>query len=188
MPNDLLGKVSFLLHPCVSPELTMPSSPVSYSQYYMTPTQQQSSYSSQPITLHHPHEHAMAHHQHHQQHMQAPPSPSIPIDPALALYPPTYYYQQQPPQQHMSHQHLSLPANSMSPDSQGSESIGTPPIEPMSFPGGSNSNGKRPSSSMANSDGRKKVKRDDGADASSPAGDKQDDVKAKPTRGSRCVT
>lgn len=172
----------------------MPSSPVSYSQYYMTPNQHQhqSSYSSQPITLHHPHEHAMAHHQQqqqHQQHMQAPPSPSIPIDPALALYTPTYYYQQQQPvPQHMSHQHLALPTSLSSPSSQGSESIGTPPIEPMSFPGGSNSNGKRPSSSMANgqpSDSRKKHKRDEGTDDASPAAEKQDEVKTKPTRGSR---
>ena len=169
----------------------MSSSPPSYSQYYMTPSPQlpqQSSYSSQPITLHHPHERAMAHHQHqHHQHMQAPSSPSIPIDPALALYPPAYYYQQQPPP-HMTHQHLGLPASLSSPSSQASDSVGTPPIEPMAFPGSSNSNGKRPASSMANgqpSDSRKKLKRDDGTDAPSPAADKTEEVKTKPTRGSR---
>ena len=42
-------------------------------------------YSSQSITLHHPHELSLAH-----QMQQPPPSPPVPIDPALALYPPQY--------------------------------------------------------------------------------------------------
>ncbi|KAH8106949.1 fungal-specific transcription factor domain-containing protein [Cristinia sonorae] len=140
----------------------------------------------------------MAHHHHqhqqHQQHMQQPStSPSIPIDPALALYPPAYYYQQQPQQQqqpqHISHQHLTIPASMSSPSS--SESTGTPPIESMSFPGGSNANGKRPASSLASrqqNDSRKKAKRDDAADAPSPATDKAEELKTKPTRGSRACT
>jgi hypothetical protein len=53
----------------------------------------------------------------------------------------------------------------------------------------SNLNGKRPSSSISNStmnDSRKKARKDEGSDAHSPMADK-DEVKAKPTRGSRCV-
>ncbi|KAJ8092554.1 hypothetical protein PM082_006879 [Marasmius tenuissimus] len=108
-----------------------------------------------------------------------PRSPSdIPIDPALALYPPYYSSSSY---QHPS-QHLSLPPSYSSPSSGGSDTIGTPPTEPS----GSNKNGKRPASS-AGTDARKKQRRDTPADAAqSPAADKED--KPKPTRGSRACT
>ncbi|KAK2466676.1 hypothetical protein APHAL10511_000934 [Amanita phalloides] len=115
-------------------------------------------------------------------------SSSIPIDPALALYPP--YYSQQSgyhaPPQHLP-QHLPLPPNYSSPSSQGSDTIGTPPTESMYTHA---ANGKRPASSVSNStvgDIRKKARKDDSADAQSPSPDK-DEVKAKPTRGSRACT
>ncbi|CAA7270959.1 unnamed protein product [Cyclocybe aegerita] len=123
------------------------------------------------------------------QSMQPPPSPSIPIDPALALYPPYYNNYQQ----HPTHipQHLSLPPNYSSPSSQGSDTIGTPPTEHM-YPSSSNMNGKRPASSLSNStmnDSRKKPRKDDESDVTSPAAEKDEPtVKAKPTRGSRACT
>ncbi|KII88176.1 hypothetical protein PLICRDRAFT_54030 [Plicaturopsis crispa FD-325 SS-3] len=123
---------------------------------------------------------------HHQDHslnnsMQPPPSPSIPIDPALALYSPYYPYQQQPQQPQM-HQSMTLP-NMSSPSSHGS---GTPPTEGMSI---SSASRKRPSSSMANGDGndsRKKARKDDDEDDQSPVNEQE--PKAKPTRGSRACT
>ncbi|KAL0577102.1 hypothetical protein V5O48_004894 [Marasmius crinis-equi] len=109
-----------------------------------------------------------------------PRSPSdIPIDPALALYPPYYSSSSY---QHTPQQHLSLPPSYSSPSSGGSDTIGTPPTEPS----GSNKNGKRPASS-AGVDSRKKQRRDGPSDAAqSPAGEKED--KPKPTRGSRACT
>ncbi|KAL4244821.1 Protease transcriptional activator prtT [Abortiporus biennis] len=143
--------------------------------------QPQSSYSTQPITLHHPHEHPMAHQ------MPAPSSP-IPIDPALALYPPPYYsYQQQQPQ-HLAPQHLTLPSSLSSPSSQGSDTIGTPPMDPMSFGSAPNMNGKRPASALANNDSRKKARNDEDGEGQSPGTEKGEEVKAKPTRGSRACT
>ncbi|KAF8635502.1 hypothetical protein AX17_003892 [Amanita inopinata Kibby_2008] len=123
------------------------------------------------------------------QSMHPPTSPSIPIDPALALYPP-YYSQanyQQPPPHHLP-QHLSLP-NYSSPSSQGSDTIGTPPTEPMYPPSSSVPNGKRPASSISNSapGERKKARKDHGTEAGSPTADKEE-VKTKPTRGSRACT
>jgi len=119
------------------------------------------------------------------QSMQPPPSPStssIPIDPALSLYPPYYPgYQQHPP--HIP-QHLTLPPNYSSPSSQGSDTIGTPPTEHMYPKGSSNMNGKRPAPSSAMVDNRKKARKDEGSEAGSPMAEK-DEVKAKPTRGSR---
>ena len=47
----------------------------------------------------------------------------------------------------------------------------------------SNGNGKRPASSN-NTDSRKKARKDDDSETQSPAADKEE-VKAKPTRGSR---
>ncbi|KAF8912152.1 fungal-specific transcription factor domain-containing protein [Gymnopilus junonius] len=117
--------------------------------------------------------------------MQPPPSPGIPIDPALALYPPYYStYQHHPPP---IPQHLSIPPNYSSPSSQGSDTIGTPPTEHM-YPSSAsaNMNGKRPASSISN-DSRKKPRKDDESDVHSPAADKEE-VKAKPTRGSRACT
>lgn len=116
------------------------------------------------------------------------PSPSIPIDPALALYPPYYSSYQQHPSQ-IQH-HLSLPPSYSSPSSQGSDTIGTPPTEIMMYPpSSSNINGKRPSSSLSNSntDSRKKPRKDDDSETHSPAAEKEE-VKAKPTRGSRACT
>ncbi|KAF9557137.1 hypothetical protein CPC08DRAFT_669049 [Agrocybe pediades] len=118
--------------------------------------------------------------------MQPPPSPSIPIDPALALYPPYYpnYQQHHPP--HIP-QHLTLPPSYSSPSSQGSDTIGTPPTEHMYPSSSSNLNGKRPASSISNvSDSRKKARKDDEPEMS-PVAEKEE-VKAKPTRGSRACT
>ncbi|KAF8163657.1 fungal-specific transcription factor domain-containing protein [Crassisporium funariophilum] len=130
----------------------------------------------------------MHHEQSMSQSMQPPPSPSIPIDPALALYPPYYSSYQQ----HPAHipQHLSLPPNYSSPSSQGSDTIGTPPTEHMYPSSSSNLNGKRPSSSISNgnmNDSRKKARKDDESDVHSPGVEKEE-VKAKPTRGSRACT
>ncbi|KAF8731638.1 hypothetical protein AX14_004546 [Amanita brunnescens Koide BX004] len=112
-------------------------------------------------------------------------SPQIPIDPALALYPP--YYSQtnfQAPPQHLQ-QHLSLPPNYSSPSSQGSDTIGTPPRESMYPPHAAN--GKRPASNSTVGDARKKARKDDNMEEHSPPADK-DESKAKSTRGSRACT
>ncbi|KAG6852809.1 hypothetical protein C0991_009006 [Blastosporella zonata] len=131
--------------------------------------------------------------------MQPPPPPSpnnnnIPIDPALALYPPYYpsyhhHHQQQPQQQHIPH-HLALP-NYSSPSSAGSDTLGTPPTEHMYISSTFNPAGKRPASAISNDPiGRKKSRKEDESSMSmsmSPAADKEE-VKAKPTRGSRACT
>ena len=114
--------------------------------------------------------------------MPPPQSPSIPIDPSLALYPP--YYSYQPPQQ-MHTQHLALPPHYSSPSSQGSESIGTPPLDHISFP--SENNIKRPASTIANNNAtgsRKKIRKDEEEGSQSPAAEREEG-KAKPTRGAR---
>jgi len=117
--------------------------------------------------------------------MQPPPSPSIPIDPALALYPPYYPGSNfQPAPQHLP-PHLSLAPNYSSPSSQGSDTLGTPPTE-HAYPSPTYANGKRPVSSISSgpiSDSRKKARKDDGAEAIVD----RDEPKAKPTRGSRYV-
>ncbi|KAJ3722781.1 fungal-specific transcription factor domain-containing protein [Lentinula guzmanii] len=121
---------------------------------------------------------------------QQPPSPSIPIDPALALYPPYYHSYQQQPQQHLP-PHLSIAPNYPSPSSQGSDTIGTPPTEHM-YPSGSsfNVNGKRPASATSTASGgeaAKKARKDDGSsEVRSPTAEKEE--KPKPTRGSRACT
>ncbi|KAG1863638.1 fungal-specific transcription factor domain-containing protein [Suillus subalutaceus] len=100
--------------------------------------------------------------------------------------PPYYSYQQ--PQQHINH-HLTVPQNLPSPSSQGSDTIGTPPNDNLSYSPG-NSNGKRPSSSLVGAMGdssRKKARSEDSLDGHSPAPDK-DDSKPKTTRGSRACT
>src|SRR6266404_734008 len=77
--------------------------------------------------------------------MQPPPSPPIPIDPALALYPSSYYpyhTQQQHPQ---VSQRLPLAPGLSSPSSQASDAMSTPPTEQLSF----SASNKRPSSSSA---------------------------------------
>ena len=123
-------------------------------------------------------------HMSHQDSSMQPPSnhsPSIPIDPALALYPPYFSQNYQAPlaPPHLP-QHLSLPPNYSSPSSQGSDTIGTPPTEPMYV-----ANGKRPASTTVG-DARKKARKDDTIEEHSPPADK-DDGKAKSTRGSRSV-
>ena len=161
-----------------------PPSPFAYSSY-----SPQSQYFSSPYSDHL----QLTHHQDFSMHndpslsqsMPSPSSPPIQIDPALALYPPYYSHYQQHPSQ-LQH-HLSLPPNySSSPSSQGSDTIGTPPTEIMMYPASSsNVNGKRPSSSN-NMDSRKKARKDDDSETQSPAAEKEE-VKAKPTRGSRFV-
>ncbi|KAG6908579.1 hypothetical protein DXG01_004065 [Tephrocybe rancida] len=138
-----------------------------------------------------------------------PPSPGIPIDPALALYPPYYpqhpHYaphqqhpshqqhqqQQHQQQQHLPHHQLALPSYS-SPSSAGSDTLGTPPTEHMYPASGSGSGFKRPASVISSNgtDSRKKRKEEDremGSMSMSPAAEKEE-VKAKPTRGSRACT
>ncbi|KIJ69217.1 hypothetical protein HYDPIDRAFT_79437 [Hydnomerulius pinastri MD-312] len=115
-----------------------------------------------------------------------PPPRSPQIDPALSLYPPYYSYQQ--PQQHMAHQ-LALPSSLSSPSSQGSDTIGTPPTENMSYTS-SNANGKRASSSLIGGLGdssRKKARTDESTDGPSPSAEKEE-PKPKSTRGSRACT
>ncbi|TFK46636.1 hypothetical protein OE88DRAFT_1637889 [Heliocybe sulcata] len=121
-----------------------------------------------------------------------PSSPSsIPIDPTLALYPPNYYsyhQEQQPPPMHPQHLTLTPAHLPSSPSSQGSETLGTPPIDHHAY-SAANTNGKRPASlTIGNGDeSRKKSRKDDDADTPSPAADKEE-PKPKPTRGSRACT
>ncbi|THH20910.1 hypothetical protein EW146_g561 [Bondarzewia mesenterica] len=150
----------------------MPTSSLIFSQYYMAPEPQMPSH---PYSSMHMHQQD----QHISHSMHPPPSPSIPIDPALALYPPSYYPQYHP--QHQIPQQLSLAASLSSPSSQASDSISTPPTEQMlSGPV------KRSSSSNANeTDSRKRARKDDDNDAG-PSTEKAE-TKAKPTRGSRVL-
>ncbi|TFK90305.1 hypothetical protein K466DRAFT_574338 [Polyporus arcularius HHB13444] len=84
--------------------------------------------------------------------------------------------------------HLTLSASLSSPSSHGSETVGTPPNDTISF--SSNANGKRPASSnsMTNDGRTKRPRQDDDGDAESPSAEKGDEPKAKPTRGSRACT
>jgi hypothetical protein len=152
--------------------MLMPLSPVPcYPQYYLDP----SARFDYIISMHHQ-DHGIP-----QSNM--PPARSPQIDPALSLYPPYYSYQQ--PQQHIGH-HLTVPQNLPSPSSQGSDTMGTPPNDNLSYSPG-NSNGKRPSSSLVGAMGessRKKARSEDSLDGHSPAADK-DEPKPKTTRGSR---
>ncbi|KAG9318732.1 hypothetical protein JVU11DRAFT_831 [Chiua virens] len=132
------------------------------------------------------------HHDHGIPQPNMPPPRSPQIDPALSLYSAYYPYQQQqhqPQQQPISH-HLAhaLPNNLPSPSSQGSDTIGTPPTENMSYSPPA-TNGKRPSSLVAalGDPNRKKARTDDSTDGLSPAPDK-DDPKPKSTRGARACT
>ena len=185
-----------LLRPMSVPALPLPlsrslMSPLAYSDYFLPQTHhhhphplhhhpQHSAYSSQSIILHHPHQHPLA------RQMQQPPSPPIPIDPSLALYPPQYYgYQQQQQQQHMPPPNLTLSASLSSPSSHGSETVGTPPNDTISISG--NANGKRPASSNSTGGSNKRPRPDDDGEAQSPNTEKGDEPKAKPTRGSRYV-
>ncbi len=80
--------------------------------------------------------------------------------------------------------HLNLPASLSSPSSHGSETVGTPPNDTISF---SNGNGKRPASSasITHDERNKRSRQEDDGDAASPNTEKGDEPKAKPTRGSR---
>ena len=162
----------------------MPPSPFVFSSNFSPPPQY---FPSPSYPDHLPPHHHQGFSMRNDQSMPSPSSPPIPIDPALALYPPYYSsYHQQPSQ---LHQHLSLPPNYSSPSSQGSDTIGTPPTEIMMYPSSSsNTNGKRPASSISNSnmDSRKKARNDDESETQSPVPEKEE-VKAKPTRGSRFV-
>ncbi|KAI0273517.1 fungal-specific transcription factor domain-containing protein [Gloeopeniophorella convolvens] len=133
-------------------------------------------YPNQQMPMHPPDQQHLSHS------MQPPPSPPIPIDPALALYSPSYYpyHSQQHP--HVPQQ-LSLVPSLSSPSSQASDAISTPPTDQMSY-GGS---GKRPSSAGMvdnDSDSRKRRRDDEGA----PSSVDGSEPKAKPTRGSRACT
>jgi hypothetical protein len=86
----------------------------------------------------------------------------------------------------MHTQHLALPPHYSSPSSQGSESIGTPPMDHMSF--NNPENIKRPSSSIANSNAsgsRKKVRKDEEDESTQSLVAEKEEGKAKPTRGAR---
>jgi len=113
--------------------------------------------------------------------MRPPSSPPIPIDPALALYPSSYYqyHTQQHPQ---VSQQLPLGPGLSSPSSQASDAMSTPPTEQMPFPG---SNKRPPSSSILDNDNdsNKRRKEDDGTTGSVDGSE----PKVKPTRGSRSV-
>ncbi|PPQ99355.1 hypothetical protein CVT24_009220 [Panaeolus cyanescens] len=167
----------------------MSPSPFAYSAPFTPqPSYFHEQYPDHHLHLEHPNSFQMHSDQSINHSMQPPPSPSIPIDPALALYPPYYANYQQ----HPGHipQHLSLPPNYSSPSSGGSDTIGTPPTEHMYPSSSSNANGKRPASSISNAtsaDNRKKARKDDGSEAQSPEAGKEE-VKAKPTRGSRACT
>ncbi|KAA1469252.1 hypothetical protein DENSPDRAFT_834825 [Dentipellis sp. KUC8613] len=118
------------------------------------------------------------------QSMQPPQSPPIPLDPALALYPPSYYPYQAT--HHQMPQQLSLGTSLSSPSSQASDAVSTPPQEMISFAGPS----KRPASANMNGDdssSRKRAREDDEA-GPSPSADSKEEPKAKPTRGSRACT
>ena len=78
--------------------------------------------------------------------------------------------------------HLSLQLSNSSPSSEGSDTLGTPPNEPM-YP--HVPNGKRPAS-ISNNDARKKVRNNGFPEEQSPSTD-EDEVKAKSARGSRFV-
>lgn len=148
----------------------------SQSQYYLPSPREESPYSSQPIVLHHPHP-MSGHHMQQQQH-----SDSIPIDPALSMYPSPYYsFQHQPAP--MIPQHMQLTASLSSPSSQGSDTVDTPPMEQYSLHG-TNSNGKRAQLEIPH-DSRKKSRKDEEGEGASTSHDKGDEVKTKPTRGSR---
>ncbi|KAI0780530.1 fungal-specific transcription factor domain-containing protein [Trametes elegans] len=83
--------------------------------------------------------------------------------------------------------HLTLSASLSSPSSHGSETVGTPPNDTISF--SSNANGKRPASSNSvSTDSRKRPRQDEDGDPQSPATERGDEPKAKPTRGSRACT
>ncbi|KAI0256586.1 fungal-specific transcription factor domain-containing protein [Lactifluus subvellereus] len=157
----------------------MSTSPIVLTQYYLSDRRclMSHQYNNQSIPLHPPDQQHLSHS------MQPPPSPPIPIDPALALYSPSYYQyhtQQQHPQ---VPQQLSLVPGLSSPSSQASDAMSTPPTEQISFSGSS----KRPPSASAldNDNDSNKRRREDEGTATSVDGS---EPKAKPTRGSRACT
>lgn len=134
-------------------------------------------YNNQSIPIHPQDQQHLSHSMH------PPPSSPIPIDPALALYSPSYYpYHTQQQQHPQMSQPLSLVPGLSSPSSPASDSMSTPPTEQVSFSGSN----KRPSSASAldnENDNGKRRKEDQG---STPSADPSE-PKAKPTRGSRSV-
>jgi hypothetical protein len=151
----------------------MPLSPTPcYPQYYLDPSDKFDLIMS------------MRHHDHGIPQPNMPPPRSPQIDPTLSLYPSYYPYQHQPQQQSLSH-HLPLPHDLSSPSSQGSDTIGTPPAETMSF-SPPDTSGKRPPSLLSGfgDSSRKKARIDDSTDGPSPAAEK-DEPKPKSTRGAR---
>ncbi|TFY50976.1 hypothetical protein EVG20_g11227, partial [Dentipellis fragilis] len=153
----------------------MPSSSLVFSQYYLPHEMAPNPYHNIPM---HQDEHHLS------QSMQPPQSPPIPLDPALALYPPSYYPYQTT--HHQMPQQLSLGTSLSSPSSQASDAVSTPPQEMISFAGPS----KRPASANMNGDdssSRKRAREDDEA-GPSPSADSKEEPKAKPTRGSRACT
>ena len=156
----------------------MSTLPIVLTQYYLSDRSclMSHQYNNQSIPLHPPDQQHLSHS------MQPPPSPPIPIDPALALYSPSYYpyhTQQQHPQ---VPQQLSLVPGLSSPSSQASDAMSTPPTEQISFAGSS----KRPQSASAldNDNESSKRRKEDEGTATSVDGS---EPKAKPTRGSRLV-
>jgi hypothetical protein len=134
-------------------------------------------YNNQSIPLHPQDQQHLSHS------MQPPPSSPIPIDPALALYSPSYYpYHSQQQQHPQMPQQLSLVPGLSSPSSQASDAVSTPPTEQISFSGST----KRPpsTSTLDNDHDTSKRRREDDGTAHSVEGS---EPKAKPTRGSRSV-
>ncbi|KAI0636582.1 fungal-specific transcription factor domain-containing protein [Trametes polyzona] len=83
--------------------------------------------------------------------------------------------------------HLNLSASLSSPSSHGSETVGTPPNDTISF--SSNANGKRPASSNSvSNDSRKRARQDEDAEPQSPSTERGDEPKSKATRGARACT
>lgn len=141
----------------------------SYPQSYLEP-----SHSFSFVSMHHQ-DHGIP-----QPNMHPPRSPQI--DPALSMYPSYYQYQQHQQQQQVLPHHLN-PHNLSSPSSQGSDTIGTPPTESMSY-SPPDTSGKRPSPLVAplGDHSRKKARTDDPSDAATPP---PDEPKPKSTRGAR---
>jgi hypothetical protein len=113
-----------------------------------------------------------------------PESPGIALDPSLSLYSSQFASYQQHTQPAYPTP-LAFPTSYSSPSSQGSDTIGTPPMDPM-YSSISNANGKRPASTVSTvnlNESRKKSRTEDDFDESSPPAEKEE--KVKPTRGSR---
>lgn len=176
-PGPVSAKVGAT--PATPPRLTyIPqgkySFPISPMHLAPTPSYPQH-YTSWPMSMHN-HDHGIP-----QPNMPPPRSPQI--DPALSMYSSYYPYQHQHQHQQPISHHLPLPNSLSSPSSQGSDTIGTPPTENMSF-SPPDVTGKRPPSLVSGTGDptRKKPRTDDFTDG--PATEK-DESKPKSTRGAR---